>query len=141
MSAVYNGLEFTTHLQARWAAFFDLAGWAWWTNPAPVGDWKPDFKVTFPCGHSECPPEHTLLVAVLPVASIHSFDGHPCMSHAYGVKNSQGEWLADGGAAFGSAPSITQWVISHGAGGGSEDVHFRVHNADALWQEAGDLVK
>ena len=47
MSSYYKGLEFRTHLEAKWAAFFDLAGWSWWVNPIAIGDWRPDFKVTF----------------------------------------------------------------------------------------------
>lgn len=141
MSAIYKGLEFKTRLEAQWAAFFDLAGWSWWSNPAAVGNWRPDFKVSFECDHSECNGEHTLLVAVLPAADVKAFDAHPCLAHAYGVKSPQGEWLADGGAAFGSSPSVTRWVIAHGAGGGVEDVHFRVANANARWAEAEGLVK
>ena len=140
MSAVYNGLVFKTRLIAKWAAFFDLAGWSWWTNPAALGDWQPDFKVAFPCGHSECGSEHTLLVAVLPVSTMESFDGHPCLSHAFGAKNAIGEWQADGGAAFGNGPSVTQWVISHGAGGGQEDMYFRVDNANELWRQTENLI-
>jgi len=136
-SGLYNGLVFRTPLEARWAAFFDLAGWRYWTNPAPVGDWQPDFKVEFECGHSECGPTHTLLVSVLPANSLASFEGHPCLAHSYGVKGSNGRWLADGGAAFGNGPHATHWEISHGAGGGIEKVDFRVHNAVQLWEEAG----
>ena len=38
MGAIYKGLQFKTALEARWAAFFDLAGWEWHVNPACVGD-------------------------------------------------------------------------------------------------------
>lgn len=54
MGAIYKGLQFKTALEARWAAFFDLAGWEWHVNPVCVGDWSPDFWVSFPCSHSEC---------------------------------------------------------------------------------------
>mgnify|MGYP000427486087 FL=1 len=43
---------------------------------------------------------------------------------------------AEGGAALGTGPAFTQWQISHCAGGGFEDIRFRVHNADELWAEA-----
>lgn len=33
MTAVYDGLQFRTPLQAQWAAFFDLAEWEWRANP------------------------------------------------------------------------------------------------------------
>jgi hypothetical protein len=141
MSAIYKGLEFRTQLEAQWAAFFDLAGWTWWINPASVGNWKPDFRVSFKCNHSECNGEHTLLVSVLPTSTLKNFDGHPCISHNYGVRGARDEWLADGGGAFGSSPAVTQWEICHGAGGGTEDVHFRVNEADSLWSRAATLVK
>ncbi|MCK9194296.1 MAG: hypothetical protein M0P19_10540 [Nevskia sp.] len=141
MSAIYNGLEFRTQLEAQWAAFFDLAKWKWWPNPTSVGNWRPDFKVAFDCEHSECNDQHTLLISVLPADAVKDFDDHPCSAHNYGVQGEHGEWLADGGAAFGNSPSVTRWEISHGAGGGTEDVHFRVDDADALWARAATLVK
>ncbi|HBC3869130.1 TPA: hypothetical protein KD877_004731 [Vibrio parahaemolyticus] len=52
MTTIYNCLEFDTELEAIWASFFDLAGWQWWYNPVAIDNWKPDFKVTFPCAHS-----------------------------------------------------------------------------------------
>ncbi|MES3006150.1 MAG: hypothetical protein V4751_00090 [Pseudomonadota bacterium] len=141
MSFTYEGLDFKTRLDAQWAAFFDLAGWRWWTNPVPVGNWRPDFKVSFDCDHSECGGMHTLFLSVLPVSSIECFKGHPCMTHNLGVRSESNELLADGGAAFGDSPSVTHWEILHGAGGGIEDVSFRVDNADSLWISAKALVK
>ncbi|WP_105253843.1 hypothetical protein [Pseudoalteromonas sp. T1lg75] len=136
MSTEYNGLEFKTELEAIWAAFFDLAGWQWWYNPVQVENWKPDFKVTFPCGHSECGGSHTLLVSVLPTRDLNSQKEHPSLLHSYGVANKDGKYLADGGALFGIGPLVTQWQIVHGSGGGIEDVHSRVHNANELWDKA-----
>lgn len=141
MSSSYNGLEFKTRLEARWAAFFDLAGWSYWTNPIAVGDWRPDFKVTFRCGHSECDESHTLLATVLPVHDLADFKNHPCANNAYMVRSQDGDWLADGGAAFGLSPKVTQWEISHGAGGGIENIYYRVDDADALWARTDGLVK
>lgn len=132
MSGVYNGMQFRTTLEAAWAAFFDLAGWKWYANPIEVEGWKPDFKVTFECSHSECGGCHTLLVSVLPVKTLEGLAGHPALSYQFSVPNSD----ADGGALFGDGPAATEWVIVHGAGGGSEDVYFRVSNADELWGKA-----
>lgn len=144
MSSIYNGLIFKTPLHARWAAFFDLAAWTWHANPAPVGDWSPDFQVTFQCDHSECGGSHTLLVSVLPVDSLAKFGEHPCLAYSYGIPkggNLSDRISADGGAAFGTSPVVTWWEISHGAGGGIEDIYFRVENADELWEKAGTIVK
>ncbi|MCJ9720124.1 hypothetical protein MOV66_02550 [Agrobacterium sp. SHOUNA12C] len=140
MPAIYDGLQFKTALEAQWAAFFDLAGWTWKVNPVPVGDWSPDFRVTFPCGHSECGDAHTLLVTVLPVSDIAAFSDHPCLSSLYGMDR-EGKWIgADAGAAFGTSPAVTTWQMSHGAGGGIDDVYNWVDNADALWAKANSAV-
>jgi hypothetical protein len=147
MTAIYNGLQFKTQLEARWAAFFDLAKWEWHVNPVPVGNWAPDFRVTFPCGHSECCGSHTLLVAVLPLSKIESFTDHPCLSHFYGINEANGrDYIGLGlsisaGAAFGTSPKATTWQMSHGSGGGVENVDQWVDYADDLWEKAGRLVK
>jgi hypothetical protein len=42
----YNGVNFRSRLEAKWAAFFDLAGWRWEYEPAgEYGYWIPDFVV------------------------------------------------------------------------------------------------
>jgi len=140
MTARYNGLQFKTRLEAQWAAFFDLAGWSFWVNPVAVGNWQADFKVSFPCSHSECGGSHALFATVLDTESLDTFHDHPCGRHHYGVRSATGEWLADGGAALGRSPSVTAWQISHGAGGGSEEMTFRVPNTAQLWKEAAALV-
>lgn len=140
MTATYDGLEFKTALIAQWAAFFDLAGWSWRVNPSPIGNWSPDFRVTFPCGHSECGGSHTLLISVLPIANIGDFTGHPCQSFPYGDDYSGTVIAADASAAFGNSPKVTRWEMVHGAGGGQESVESWVDNAEALWVRAGDLV-
>lgn len=138
MTATYNGLNFRTSLEARWAAFFDLAGWEWQENPIPVNDWSPDFRATFPCTHSECNGSHTLLIAVLPINHIDNFKGHPCLSYAYGPSAAAG---IDSGAAFGISPSVTKWEMSHGAGGGIYNVSFWVNDADSLWATTNTLIE
>lgn len=144
MNAIYNGLIFRTPLHARWAAFFDLAKWTWHTNPAPVGDWCPDFRVSFPCNHSECSGSHTLLVSVLPVSSTDDFGRHPCLNYSYGIprEGSSADHIGvDGGAAFGESPKVTQWEMAHGAGGGMENIYNWVWNADQIWTQTGAMGK
>ena len=142
--AVYNGCQFRSKLEATWAAFFDLAGWKWERDPVDHQGWIPNFRVTFQCEHSECNGDHTLLVEVKPYSDMEKFTGHPCMDYAYGGSKNEdggiGVIPADGSAAFGANPSVTRWEISHGAGGGIEDVYFRVPNADELWKAAGKKV-
>jgi hypothetical protein len=39
----YNGVNFRSRLEARWAAFFDAAGWRWSYEPVDLDGWIPDF--------------------------------------------------------------------------------------------------
>lgn len=136
MAFTYNGLAFETKLLATWAAFFDLAGWQWSRGVVPVGDWVPDYRVTFECGHSECNGSHTILVSVLPVDDLEKIQGHPALSHFYGVRGH----AADAGAVFGNTPRATYWQMSHGAGGGSEEVSRWCSDEVSLWRRAVSLV-
>jgi hypothetical protein len=59
MSAIptrYNGVQFRSRLEARWAAFFDLVGWRWEYEPLDLDGYIPDFVL---CDH--------ILVEVKPV--------------------------------------------------------------------------
>lgn len=141
MSSYYKEVEFRTKLLAHWAAFFELAGWTWHVNPAPVGDWLPDFFVRFPCGHSECSAEHSLLVAVLPVEDITGMAAHPALEHRYSVDAGTGKPRADAGALFGATPAASEWEMSHGAGAGTYDIPFWINNWPDLWRRAGELVR
>ena len=142
MAAIYKGLQFRTRLEARWAAFFDLAGWVWHVNPLPVGDWAPDFMVTFACEHAKCAASHTLLIAVLPYEDISAFSGHPALDCAYGVGAAYGKLGAviDAGAVFGASPEVTAWEFAHGSGGAPEDLLLWVPDANALWSRAALLL-
>jgi hypothetical protein len=43
----YGGVQFRSRLEARWAAFFDLARWRWQYEPFDLNGWIPDFRL---CG-------------------------------------------------------------------------------------------
>jgi hypothetical protein len=40
---IYRGIRFRSRLEARWAAFFDCAGWRYDYEPCDLGAWSPDF--------------------------------------------------------------------------------------------------
>jgi hypothetical protein len=42
----YAGTNFRSRLEARWAAFFDLAKWSWEYEPVDDEGWVPDFILT-----------------------------------------------------------------------------------------------
>lgn len=152
----YRGVQFRSRLEAKWACFFDLANWKWQYEPIDLEGWSPDFRVEFPCGHSNCGSwvdgepmrdgSHVLLVEVKPFYDIKEFNGHPCMEYGYGgfPKEEGGPGLipAHASAAFGADPSVTHWVMAHGAGGGSETIDNWVWgDIDAMWKQAGNIVQ
>lgn len=57
----YNGTNFRSRLEARWAAFADLAGWEWVYEPFDGTGYLPDFCFTIA--------NRPLLVEVKPVAT------------------------------------------------------------------------
>ena len=73
------------------------------------------------------------------VDSIEKFKGHPAFrsSQDYGVDGPGG---CDGWAILGNGPSVTQWCMSHGAGGGTENVTAWVDDAEELWVRAGKQI-
>lgn len=56
---IYNHVQFRSRLEARWDAFFDLAGIEWDYEPFDLDGWAPDFLLRTAVGH--------VLVEVKPV--------------------------------------------------------------------------
>ena len=142
----YNGVQFRSRLEAQWACFFDQAKWNWDYEPMDLLGWTPTFRVEFPCGHSECSDSHVLLIEVQPFDDIAAFAGHRCMDFAFGASlkpNGEEETIpADASAAFGINPDVTYWQMSHGAGGGEENIrNWTPTNAHQLWKQAGNIIR
>lgn len=129
----YGDVVFRSRLEATWAAFFDLAGWKWSYEPIDLSIegvcWTPDFLVSFPCGHSECPETHELYVEVKPATSIDEFADHIAAKMArYEVPHP---------ALFGIDPTVTEWEMAHGCGGGIYSVDtWCSEDPMILWHQA-----
>lgn len=59
----YNGVEFRSRLESKWASFFDLVGWDWTYEPGEVNGYNPDFFIR--C-NSMSYPTNTIIVEVKP---------------------------------------------------------------------------
>ena len=143
---LYNGVQFRSRLEAQWACFFDQAKWKWDYAPMDLAGWTPTFRVEFPCGHSECSDSHVLLIDVQPFDCLAAFADRRCMDFAYGASrkpNGEEETIpADASAAFGINPDVTYWEMSHGAGGGVENVrNWTPTNVHELWKAAGNIIR
>jgi hypothetical protein len=144
----YAGVRFRSRLEARWAAFFDLAGWKWRYEPVDLAGWVPDFWVSFPCRHSECDGNHSLLVEVKPYyLDDHGnpppeFASHRASRWVNEFDGPEGCPLPyDGVALFGLWPEHTTWAMLHGSGGGQSAVVDWVDDHEALWRQAGNVVQ
>lgn len=199
---LYRFTLFRSRLEARWAAFADLAGWKWKYEPVDLKGWIPDFWFGIPCGHSECcsvPAEccprcasprretfnrpvmeyingkatgealrnwttgspitqplyrcldcaneylawrrdpnflHELYAEVKPYLTLEEFEGHPVT-----LIN---EWETPSPARFGVDPSVTEWTMTHGSGGGVESAVSWIAtdwNWEDAWSEAGNRTR
>jgi hypothetical protein len=139
----YNGVQYRSRLEARWAAFFDMIGWNHEYEPIDLLGWSPDFRVVFPCGHSECNGSHSLLVEIKPYFSIKQFSGHPSGDYiGCGLGEKWNPDMCCSAAQFGSNPEVSYWCMSHGAGGGDEDLtNWIPRDYSKLWSEAGNLTQ
>jgi hypothetical protein len=73
---MYAGVQFRSRLEARWAAFFDLAKWGWEYEPLDLEGWTPDFRITVPLRTEEGEMFMKLLVEVKPYDSVEQFTDH-----------------------------------------------------------------
>ncbi len=118
----YAGVRFRSRLEARWAAFFYLAQWAWQYEPIDLAGWSPDFHVQTPSS--------ALYVEVKPYTEIDAFHAHPAWSMIEGA-------YAIRPAVFGLSPVVTLWT----ADGRDQSVPARLPAWDRLWKEAGTLTQ
>lgn len=114
---------FNTPLHQRWANFFTLANWKF-----RYDSYYGTFVVTFPCGHSDCIPNHALRVTIIPRA-----DRATLEEFQRGRTN---QYAQPNEAVFGSDPQHTLWDMTHGEGSGVYSVGDWVENADDLWRRA-----
>lgn len=134
---LYKGVLFRSRLEARWAAFFDLNEWQWEYEPIDLKGWVPDFLLVIPCRRDG---EHKLYIEVKPYSALEEFKDHPVTKIE--------PYSEPSPAMFGLSPDVTFWQMTHGDGGGCEDVKNWVAycsdqtlDADELWSEAGNMTR
>jgi hypothetical protein len=127
---MYAGTQFRSRLEARWACFFDLAGWTWEYEPIDLVGWSPDFYVTFPCTHADCWGGHELLVEVKPFFDVAQFKAHKVAT--------LDPWCSPHPAMFGLNPEVTFWQMDHAGEKGVHSILEWVPRYGDLWRKAGN---
>jgi len=143
---LYKDVMFRSRLEARWAAFFDLAGWRWEYEPIDLEGWSPDFRIDVPCGHSECGGGHSVFVEVKPYYDADEFKTHPVTYYRYGEEDEKKDLPldslpVDAVAGFGANPDVAFWDMEHGAGSGIYTPKDWTTDVDLKWKKAGNIVQ
>ena len=129
---MYKGVSFRSRLEARYAAFFDLAGWDWSYEAIDKDGWIPDFLVRFKCACGHCNGRHLLIAEVKWYHSINDFRSHFC----YQFKAHNGESYA----AMGNNPSISAWK-SRNDSTGFYTIPAILPKWEDMWKTAGNTVQ
>lgn len=140
---IFKEVLFRSRLEAKWAAMFELCGWAWQYEPVDLPRWSPDFFI-----HIRRPRanglirEIKLLAEVKPYTSIDQFDGHPCELNLYGHEHFECEACV----GLGINPSVCLMHLesdSEGSHGQCDfdylvscSLDFDMSHVMALWAEA-----
>lgn len=96
---VYGARQFRSRLEAKWASFFDQAGWQFEYEPFDLGEWSPDFLLR---GKTQ------VLVEVKPIGALDQ-DTADRMARAATAANWDGELLLVGVAPLFDAPFECGW--------------------------------
>lgn len=143
----YSGVNFRSRLEARWAAFFDLAGVEWEYEPIDLEGWSPDFLV-YLAGvpvYVEVKPVRPVVllvvngrreVRVLPDDASYE----KAMAHNQNVNvmrlgarpNDDADYFGLGGLCDLIAPDEGKWVEANKSG---------TERAKEKWREAGNIVQ
>lgn len=132
----YKGVLFRSRLEARWAAFFDLCRWKWRYEPIDLEGWSPDFYLEIPCNHSECNGFHSLYAEIKPAISLYELK-----ASVSDAMRQMDRYNTPSPAMFGIDPSITDWEMCHGSGGGLEKLTRWESNWEEFWVRAGNITQ
>ena len=91
IKTTYNGVNFRSRLEAKWARFFDLMGWKYEYEPYDLNGWIPDF-ILF--GEDE------ILVEVKPFSKFEDFDTNKLFNATKGTEKEVKELLLLGTSIF-----------------------------------------
>lgn len=145
----YAGVRFRSRLEARWAAFFDLAKLQWEYEPIDFAGWAPDFLIRTPLApiYAEVKPVE------LSAAGIVLADGRQvyALGSSPTFEKARTHWATVQVLLLGQEPSHEADFFGigslldppKGAAYGWFEIHKHIEIADArqLWREAGNRVQ
>lgn len=115
----YNGVQFRSRLEARWAAFFNSYNYRWAYEPVDFGGWSPDFLLN----HKS----YSDFVEVKPTIEFDKETGDKMMKHCSGK----------GGLLFCGLTPDSCWLNTKGWW----DIFRFEGDSDSHWNSAGNIVQ
>lgn len=131
----FDGIQFRSRLEAKWAAFFSLAGWQWLYEPLDLGEWSPDFLLIVPDPNEE-DREHRLFVEVKPC-----LDRVQCKAYHHERFDSKLVRKDPVPAVFGVEPRATYWERFRGRKKRAYSIDECSKDAEDLWKAASNIVQ
>lgn len=133
----YNGVQYRSRLEARWAAFFDLIGWQHEYEPIDLPGWSPDFRVVFPStvnAHVGIN-EYDLFAEVKPYYDLKQFNGHASCAYM--------NLESSGAVQLGANPEVARAWFNSGNGwdGLWNLIGHWPDGYSRLWSQAGNAVQ
>lgn len=128
----FDGVQFRSRLEAKWAAFFNLKEWKWEYEPFDCNGWIPDFLLLDPW---------QMLVEVKPYTCFEDFEKNGVVEKirraVEGTEHNEICILLLGcviGKPLFPSPLVLGWELSHDS--------FLGDNIDTiLWKDAGNAVQ
>lgn len=140
----YQGCQFRSRLEARWAAFFDLVRWPWVYEPFDLPGYSPDFLIRKPVDMiaevKPCLNKEAMIsmsgkiieckwpgwIVMLGASPVKPEDGYPPGSGSFGIRRFMGD-------------PKTEWddLVPCGKNG----VPMRLKRMIELWNEASSEVQ
>jgi hypothetical protein len=136
---MFDGVQYRSRLEARWAAFFTLLKWEFQYEPFDLPDWVPDFRVVV--SHPDFG-TYKVLAEVKPYYIWEGFNGHALWNYIYAFSDKSAPGV-DTTAGFGISPEVAFISYTSSESGGGVDALevFLPDNWESLWKQAGNLVQ
>jgi len=130
----YAGVNFRSRLEARWAAFFDLACWSWDYEPFDLEGWTPDFLLRTKSGN--------ILVEVKPIELMRPISLSTAAAYRKAVLHHRDHVLLLLGIAplMDDGDPIGSLLIPEGQARSDFEFVYELQSKE-LWREAGNKVQ
>lgn len=147
----YAGVNFRSRLEARWAAFFDLANIEWEYEPLDLEGWCPDFLLRLKLCNVLCEVKPSDLISAMDLVTERYLRGEEAVIELPEYQKARLHAYKHQVCLLGAAPLLDRTCYPIGlpldpprhAKYSNDDIidALDVHRSDAMWREAGNIIQ